>query len=193
MAFSYVNSSSGIELSYAQYKESEETLKENFSFVAKTLSDQDILLLYLAFKKQKYDAEVTKNQLGFYSHLEDLFQDEFKKRNLETVCCDGNSKSDGRSEVEKRLIKRFKIIRGLDDFKLIERYIILMNRKIESFHESYCSLDSTLKAMPQRNYFELQMEEQFILKEFEIRGLEVPEMTLDHAATFVGIGGGGGV
>ena len=175
------------EINYDAYKENEISLKDHFDAAIKPLSDQDLLLTFLAFKKKKYSEEVTRQQIGFYSHLEDLFQKEFLRRKLETVCCDANGSEDGRSEIEKRLIKRFKCIRSLDDLKLIERYIILMNRKIEDHHEKYSSLDSSYKALPQRNFFELQMEENFLLKELEIRGLSIPDLTLSHAATFIGL------
>jgi len=190
MVLSYLSfgASSAAAVSYAEYKAKEELLKKEFTSSIKPLDDRELLLAYLSFKKMKLAEEVVRSAFGFFSHLEDLFQAEFAARsNLKSLaCCTQNSIEDGTSSLEKRMIKRFKLIKRLDDIKLIERFIILVNRQNENQHAAFSSVAGVTPLTPQQLY-ELKLEESFLKQEFENRGLSIPEKTLENnSATFIG-------
>jgi len=179
---------------YSEYKAKEELLKKEFASSIQPLDDRELLLAYLSFKKLKLEEETARSAFVFFSHLEDLFQAEFasaRRNNLKSLaCCTQNNTEDGTSSLEKRMIKRFKCIKRLDDLKLIERFIILVNRKTEKQHAAFAAgLEGVTPLTPQQLY-ELKLEEAFLKQEFENRGLSIPAekiTALEHnCATFIG-------
>lgn len=192
----YIQFNEGIEsaIDYTQYKNNKKQLKLFFIDQIQPLNNEKFLLAYLGFRQEKCKQEVLKNGICFYSHLEDLFQEELVLRNISETCVisKNNNTQDGFSAVEKRLIKRFKIIKKLTNQKLIERFIILTNRIIERNHEIFFGLDQDpdfSQALPNKSWKELCFEKKFLVQELKNRNLQIPDMSIllkNNSMTFIG-------
>lgn len=159
------------EVSKTAYEAEVTAMRSEFAQKVINLNDDDFIIEYLKFfSLRQKEEEGNASMLCLFLCLEELFKSEVEKRKLQKRV--PATQSSPQSGLSDRFFDQLKVIFGLTDAQLVDKYVIILQQKVDYEQQKKADFPAE-RLMSAENYRFLLLVEKVVKRELKDRGLDL--------------------